>query len=198
MADDTNEGATLLLELLQLGEGDVALLAWRERMPGRALGLPELRALRRAVLLLSEALYRSEGRTLMHTAAELLHSAASGGWRGPNETSPESSTVPTFGETAQEADTRALRSPLALARHSLEVDGRRMSLPEYAALSAACGAFPDRVRETHAKFGVSDDAARRRLDEAWQKCFSEDGELEELWRTLRSQFRAWLVQYGQL
>ena len=196
MSGSDDQGATILLELLQLGEDDESLARFRARSP--SLALSELRAIRRAVLLLAEGLERgSSARTSMQTAAELLQSAATSIWP-ESEASPESSTVPTIGDASMEASTEAIRPAASLARHVLEVDGRRMTLPEYAALCATCGAFPDRVRETHAKFGVSNDAARRRLDEAWQQCFAEDGNLEELWRALRAQFRSWLVQYGQL
>jgi hypothetical protein len=198
MSRRDEKGATLLLELLQLGEDDESLSRFRARLPARSLALSELRAVRRAVLLLAEGLEGGvAARASLQTAAELLQSSTTSIWP-ESEASPESTTVPTIGDGSIEASTEAIRPAAALARHVLEVDGRRMTLPEYAALCATCGAFPDRVRETHAKFGVSNDAARRRLDEAWQRCFAEHGDLEELWRALRAQFRSWLVQYGQL
>src|SRR5262245_24624551 len=118
-----DEGASLLIQLLQLGEDDEALALFRRRSVA-SLELAELRAIRRAVLLLAEALAAGEAaHTLMHTAAELLQTV--GG-------SPESTTVPTMGEAS--LSTEVIRSPAALAKHALSVDGRRMTLPEYAAL----------------------------------------------------------------
>jgi len=71
-----------------------------------------------------------------------------------------------------------------------------LTLAQYAALCAACGALPDRVHETHAKFGLPDAAAREELDSAWQQHFDTDPNAHHLWQVLLKQFRAWLVQYG--
>src|SRR5690606_29956843 len=77
----------------------------------------------------------------------------------------------------------ALR-PEALANAGVAVDGLHISLAEYAALSAACGALPRRRRETHAKFGIADDAMRGRLDDAWEQRFVAEPELRQLWELL--------------
>jgi hypothetical protein len=86
----------------------------------------------------------------------------------------------------------------ALASHTVTAAGRRMTTADYAALCAACGAFPRRAREIQLRFGIGDDAARRALDDAWDDSFRSDDRLEELWRTLVQRFRGWLLQYGNL
>ena len=85
-----------------------------------------------------------------------------------------------------------------MAKREVQVAGRSMSAPVYAVLCATCGAFPDRVSETHAKFGIADHEAREALDDAWQRVFDEEPRLRELWDALFKQFRAWLIQYGSV
>jgi hypothetical protein len=83
-----------------------------------------------------------------------------------------------------------------LVRAAVELDNRSMRVVEYAVLCAACGAFPTRRREWHARFGVTDDDARRHLDDAWERRFESEPAVRELWDLLLRRFRAWLVQYG--
>lgn len=68
-----------------------------------------------------------------------------------------------------------------------------MTLVSYAALTASCDALPMRVGETHAKFGITDSAARRSLDAAWKATLDEDPRLLALWSTLHQQFKSWLT-----
>jgi hypothetical protein len=173
--------------LLLVNEGsDEALAALRAEQPAVASSsLDDLRAARQLLQLVAAAL---EGRRL----EEMRRAAAVVEERGG---SVESTTFSVDGPTVRES---ARERPEERAHAFVEIDERRITLTEYAALSAACGAFPRRLREMHARFGIADEAARRRLDEAWTARFGEDALLEQLWQTLRAQLRAWLVQYGEI
>jgi hypothetical protein len=69
-----------------------------------------------------------------------------------------------------------------------------MTVVSYAALCASCQAMPQRVAETHAKFGVTDGAARDSLDAVWKAKLAEDDRLHALWAALTDQFRSWLLE----
>ena len=87
--------------------------------------------------------------------------------------------------------------PLAPAEPWSEAAGEpAMTLPRYAAMCASCRAFPERVAETHAKFGIQGQAARLALDEAWRGRFEADPRLEELYRALLTRMSGWLTRYG--
>ncbi len=67
-----------------------------------------------------------------------------------------------------------------------------MTVVSYAALTASCEVMPQRVAATHAKFGVTDSAARGMLDAAWRTKLERDPRLQALFNALRHQFSAWL------
>ena len=72
-----------------------------------------------------------------------------------------------------------------------------MPVEHYAALCALCGVFPERLTDTHARFGIEDNATRNQLDELWQTRFTKNSSLHQLWSVLFAQFRQWLTLHGR-
>ena len=72
-----------------------------------------------------------------------------------------------------------------------------MPVERYAALCALCGVFPERLTETHARFGIEDNDTRQKLDALWHGRFSKNTSLHQLWGVLFAQFRQWLPLYGR-
>lgn len=70
-----------------------------------------------------------------------------------------------------------------------------MTVVSYAAFCASCEAMPQRLAETHAKFGVIGENARASLDDAWRRKLDEDARLHDLWQALTDQFRTWLTMH---
>jgi hypothetical protein len=64
----------------------------------------------------------------------------------------------------------------------------------YAALCAACAAYPQRIAETLREYGIASDHERTRIDAAWQDRFDDDPALQQQWERLFHQFRAQLAQ----
>ncbi|MEQ9323838.1 MAG: hypothetical protein RIF41_32035, partial [Polyangiaceae bacterium] len=73
-----------------------------------------------------------------------------------------------------------------------------LSLTDYAALCAICGAFPAHLSDTYLRFGLRDHAERYALDEIWHAHFAQRPEAQILYKALFNQFRSWLTQYGRL
>jgi hypothetical protein len=94
---------------------------------------------------------------------------------GPNPETPETESLP----------------PPALA--SVIAGWPPMTVVSYAALCASCEAMPQRLAETHAKFGITDSAARESLDAVWRSKLEEDARLHALWSALTEQFKTWLI-----
>lgn len=80
----------------------------------------------------------------------------------------------------------------------MTIAGSTLSLTDYAALCAICGAFPAHLSDTYLRFGLRDHTERYALDEIWHARFAEQPEAQALYKSLFTQFRAWLTQYGRL
>jgi hypothetical protein len=223
---DSTAAASLVSELMTAGDDEDALASFRGKRMGQgpSVSVDQLRTARDVLLTLAATIEGGdEARWLaLSEAAEQL------GVREPRgyEADPESiqsdgeDMLPTQKPAASEPPTVArprlgsaglLPKTVAhassdelglaaetMAKREVPFAGRSMSAPVYAVLCASCGAFPKRVREIHAKFGIPNQQTRQALDDEWQRCFDEEPRLRELWDALFTQFRTWLIKYGHV
>jgi hypothetical protein len=188
-ADKSAVPASLVSSLMSTTDSDEALSEFRRENMGADsdMSLEQLRTARHVL----QALALGAGEEQLDADDER-----------PTEKPPESDLPPTLARpplakpaAPPSIDELALAAEI-MAKREVPFEGRSMSAPVYAVLCATCGAFPGRVRETHAKFGIPNEEVRSTLDDAWQRCFDEEPRLRELWDALFKQFRAWLIQYG--
>ncbi|MCA9620239.1 MAG: hypothetical protein KC731_14555 [Myxococcales bacterium] len=69
------------------------------------------------------------------------------------------------------------------------------SVAGYAALCAVTEVVPHYAAVTHAAYGLSGDASRRALDQAWRQRLQSDPAALELWHALRGQFAYWMRRH---
>lgn len=69
-----------------------------------------------------------------------------------------------------------------------------LTLAQYASLSAELGADPHNAPSILARYGVADDAARRKIADAWNEILLRDAAQRARWMQLTLEFRAWLSQ----
>lgn len=69
-----------------------------------------------------------------------------------------------------------------------------LTLAQYASLSAELGADPPSAPSILAKYGVADEAERRKIADAWNEILLRDAPLRARWMQLTLEFRAWLSQ----
>lgn len=108
-----------------------------------------------------------------------------------------SATTAATSEPHDELDTRPAAIGGAALAH-MTIPDSALSLTDYAALCAICGAFPAHLSDTYLRFGLRDHTERYSLDEAWHAHFANQPEAQALWKSLFTQFRSWLTQYGRL
>ncbi len=80
------------------------------------------------------------------------------------------------------------RPPPPPQRQAAQPDLSGWSVSRYASFCAACAAFPTRVAQTQAEYGLPDDASRARLDDMWQDRFDDDPTLQTQWEQTFRQF----------
>jgi hypothetical protein len=190
---DITMEAALLTALMEASDEEAL------RLLGQQLGAdPQvLRAARGVVAVVLRTLEGDEeaGELLLRAAATMQNVAQAASDEG--ETARPPATTPPSAPVVASLSVAALeKNADELVRATVEVGSRSMPVAEYAVLCAACGAFPARRKEWHARFGVADGDARRQLDDAWEERFTREPALRELWDLLLRRFRAWLVQYG--
>ncbi|MFO0759858.1 MAG: hypothetical protein U0359_25460 [Byssovorax sp.] len=71
-----------------------------------------------------------------------------------------------------------------------------LTLAQYASLWAELAMYPDRVRAVLRRYGLPDEDARKKLNEAWGKRFLKEPALRRAWMDLCAQYRDWLKQQG--
>ena len=70
----------------------------------------------------------------------------------------------------------------------------RLTLESYASLCAELSVYPDRAADILGKYGVTDDEARRAVDDDWGARLAENADTREEWERLRATHEGWLRQ----
>lgn len=83
--------------------------------------------------------------------------------------------------------------PSAIPRRRRRTDdpGPDLELPNYAALCAACGVFPERQEEIERRYGILDEHDRKQLHGRYRKLFALVREEEREWERLVARYVDW-------
>lgn len=98
------------------------------------------------------------------------------------------------GETLPVGPGAPQAAPLPFSLDGQPEEPYGLNLAQYASLWAELAIFPERAPAVLARYRLPDEAARKKLNEAWGKRFMKDPAQRRAWMDLCARYREWLQQ----